>query len=173
MKKLLASALLAGLLLGTTSPVFAVEGGKEGIDTTGETPVTSTISASYLVTIPEASTIDLMDGVKTMSSSVSISELTTAGTVNVTASVTNLTLNGEPTSDDKKTLPTTITVDGDSDLSSEQSSAFQLSNDTSSQPFTVATIADSKDKFSGDYSGSINFTFDYANPIDAEVPAGE
>lgn len=163
MKKLLASALLAGLMLGTTTQVFAA-GEIEGTDTTGQTKVESTITATYSVTIPPDSTIDIMNGDKIMSTSVAITELTTAGTVNVTASVTDLTLNGEETTDSQKKLPTTIKVIGDLDTESTKLSKFKLSNDTSSQPFEVATIADSKEKFSGVYSGSINFTFDYANP---------
>ena len=111
MKKLLASALLAGLMLGTTTQVFA-------------------------------------------------------------ATVTNLTLNGEATNDTQKQLSTTIAVDGDSDPS-DQLSVFKLSNDDSLKTITVATDADSKDKFSGLYTGAVNFTFDYANPVDAEVPVAE
>lgn len=171
MKKLLASVLLAGLMLGTTTQVFAATG-TEGTTTTGKTEVTSTISATYSVTIPADSAIDLTGDNKSMTGDVVIAGLNTAGTVNVTATVTNLTLNGEATSDPKKQLPTTITVDGDSDPS-DQSSAFKLSNGTPLENITVATDADSKDKFSGLYTGAVNFTFDYANPVDAEVPVGE
>lgn len=163
MKKLLA-ALLAGLMLGTTTQVFAVEGDGEQ-----EMKVSSSIVATYSVTIPADSTIDLTGDNKSITGQVEIAGLNTAGTVNVTATVTNLTLNGEATSDPKKQLPTTITI-GDSDLSSGQSSAFKLSNGTPLESITVATDADSKDKFSGSYEGAVNFTFDYANP---EAPVAE
>ena len=162
MKKLLASALLAGLMLGTTTQVFAATGA-EGTTTTGTTEVTSTITATYSVTIPADSAIDLTGDSKSMTGKVEIADLNTAGTVDVTATVTNLTLNGEQTTDPKKQLPTTIAVEGDTNPS-EQSSAFKLSNGTTFETITVATDADSKDKFSGLYTGAVNFTFDYANP---------
>ncbi|MER2002467.1 MAG: hypothetical protein ABS862_07580 [Carnobacterium inhibens] len=171
MKKLLASALLAGLMLGTTTQVFAATGG-EGTTTTGTTEVTSTIVATYSVTIPANSAIDLTGDNKSMTGKVEIADLNTAGTVDVTATVTNLTLNGEATNDPQKQLSTTIAVDGDSDPS-DQLSVFKLSNDDSLKTITVATDADSKDKFSGLYTGAVNFTFDYANPVDAEVPIAE
>lgn len=167
MKKLLASALLAGLMLGTTTQVFAVEGDGEQ-----EMKVSSSIVATYSISIPPNSTIDLTSGTKSITESVEIAGLNTAGTVDVTATVTNLTLNGEATNDPQKQLSTTIAVDGDSDPS-DQLSVFKLSNDDSLKTITVATDADSKDKFSGLYTGAVNFTFDYANPVDAEVPVAE
>lgn len=163
MKKLLASALLAGLMLGTTTQVFAVEGDGEQ-----EMKVSSSIVATYSISIPPNSTIDLTSGTKSITESVEIAGLNTAGTVNVTATVTNLTLNGEATTDPQKQLPTTITVEGDTNPP-EQSSAFKLSFVTPSKDITVATDADSKTKFSGSYEGAVNFTFDYANP-EAPVP---
>lgn len=168
MKKLLASALLAGIVLGTASPVFAATGA-EGTATTGQSDVTSVVSATYSVTIPEDSSIDIMAGTKSTVKAVTISDLTTAGTVDVKATVTDLILAGDTTGDENKRLSTTITVVEDGETTLDQLSEFKLSNTTLTKDVTVTTDAETTNKFSGTYTGTIDFTFDYANPVNETV----
>ena len=166
MKKLLAPELVAGLLLGTTSTVFAVEGDATK-QSTGTIPLESSISASYTVTIPGALTIDLMSETPYLNaaSQVSLTELTAAGSVTVGATVTDLTLK-EGSKLANETITTTLT----NSETSESLSSFTLTNTNPTQLVKIETTEESKNNKPGDYIGSINFTFDYveADAVTAE-----
>lgn len=156
MKKLLSSALLAGLLLGTTAPVFAAETDNSVSNTT---TVNSDIAATYSVTIPAQLSIDLMSAEPNANATgtVVLDELTAAGSVTVTADVQDLALTGG-TSLANETLATTISAGTDAPA---KSSVFSLTNDLATKDITVQTTELSKDNLPGAYTGSINFTFDY------------
>lgn len=164
MKKLLASALLVGLLLGTTSPVFAEDPvlNTFGTDATDETPdggssteFTSTVVASYSVTIPSNLSIDLNgEDHESSSGDVTLDKLTAAGSVDVTVNSTEMTLAIETPSENQKI--TTKVTDGTTELNE-----FTLEN--VQEPKNIEIIADeiSALNLPGIYTGNINFTFEY------------
>jgi hypothetical protein len=172
MKKILASALLAGLLLGSTSTVFAAEDNKEvkfeaatetadQIITGGpsSTNVTSAIAASYTVTIPSALTLELNDNTYQFSSAsgnVMLTKLSAAGNISVTADATPLTLTGD-NSLANETLITTLT----NGVSEDSLGEFTLEDPDQSQTIKVGTSESSANNLPGEYSGTIDFTFKY------------
>lgn len=159
LKKLISFAVLSGLLLGTTAPVFATEiTAIEGTDSSNSTPVTSEIAATYTVTVPEALSINLMGGVSVDSGNVMLSNLTADGSVIVTATVEDLKLAGG-TGLANETLTTTIVAAGTTII--DQTSTFSLTNSAATQGIQVVTAEESKNNLPGNYTGAINFTFDY------------
>lgn len=160
MKKILVSALLVGILLGTTSPVFAAEG-----KTTQSTVVSTDIAATYTVTIPATLALDLMSAtpVTKVTGNVILENLTAAGSISVGAVVNNLTLTGG-TGLANETLTTTIAAGAETPAAS---SAFSLTNGLPTKNITVGTTELTKENLPGAYTGSILFTFDYVPDIGA------
>lgn len=162
MKKLLASALLAGLLLGTTAPVFAEEVGTKPItqvEKEGTTDLKSNIEANYLVNIPSELSIDLMNGEKTSTTgSVTLVSLTAAGSILVKPTVSNLELTtGSHANVPNETVITTLTNGAEI---SEELTDFQLVPEQV-QNIRVETTETSKENIAGSYEGSIKFVFEY------------
>ena len=157
MKKLLASALLAGLLLGTTSPVFAAEG------TTNQTiNVTSSIAATYEVTIPSDLSINLTDAeLSNNTGAVTLVNLTAAGSILVVPAITDLTLTGG-TSLSNETLDTTLTDGADTPI---DPSGFSLTNTEKVQNISVETDELSENNKPGAYTGSIIFNISYVEAV--------
>ena len=161
MKKIVATVLLSGLFLATTSPVFAETiDGVPGTQATGTTPVNSAISASYTVTIPESLSIDLMSETPDTTNAtgvVTLDSLTAAGSITVGATVDNLALTGG-TGGANEILTTTIAAGADTPANTSE---FSLTNALPTTNITVNTDELSENNLPGAYTGSINFTFDY------------
>lgn len=152
MKKIISSVLLAGLFLGGVSPVFAESG-----ESTQHTDLSSTIAATYEVSIPADLSIDLTSEEQdNATGTVELNSLTAAGEVTVAAVVQDLTTGSGLTNE---TLVTKIAV---GDEGATTSSNFSLDNGSLTKEITVSTTDSSKDKLPGEYTGAINFTFDYA-----------
>jgi len=162
MKKILATILLSGLFLATTSPVFAETiNGVSGAQSNGTTPVDSAIAATYTVTIPATLSIDLMSetpDTTNATGAVTLDDITAAGAITVGATVEDLTLTGG-TGLTNETLTTTIAAGADTPANS---SNFSLTDALPTTDITVNTAELSKNNLPGAYTGAINFTFDYA-----------
>lgn len=158
MKKLLLSALLTGLFLGTTSPVFAASGVFQ--DTTaGKTSTSSELATSYTITVPEKMTLNLLDSAEGMKDSkdIVLTELNTAGSVSVTATATSLEIVPEE-GIANKTINVSLDV---------QDVPFSLSNSDKTKAIELSTTEDSKEKIAGTYTGFINYAFKFeeATPL--------
>ena len=167
MKKVLTSALLTGLLLGATSPVFAEETtATEGIDKQASTNVSSEIVASYSVIIPSSLNIELDEANNKFSSSVdqvTLTNLSAAGQVKVVVTANDMTL-PDGAGVLNKTLTTEVLTDAGT---SAKTTTFGLTNTSKEKTIEVITTEDSDENLPGTYTGSINFTFDY-EPAAAE-----
>lgn len=168
MKKLLTSALLTGLLLGTTAPVFAEETtATEGkVDKEASINVSSEIVASYSVTIPSTLNIELDEASNEFSPStgkVTLTNLSAAGQVKVVVTANDMTL-PDGAGILNKTLTTEVSTDAGT---SAKTTTFGLTNASKEKTIEVLTTETSDENLPGTYTGSINFTFDY-EPAAAE-----
>jgi hypothetical protein len=154
MKKLVVSALLVGLLLGTTAPVFAATG-----RSTIGTNVNGTISANYVVSIPTTTTVDLTDdSLSTNNTTIKLDSLTAAGSILVTPILPMLTLS---TSENVTLFDNEKVGIELRDRSAEALTSFNLQGPTSEKIIKVVPTEESKDKIAGTYTGNITFTLDY------------
>lgn len=170
MKKLLASALLAGLMLGTTTQVFAAE------DQKTQTPVTSTFSNEFLITIPPSLTIELVeneakDGYSFVgeTSPITLNKLNSIGQVNITATTENLKRIDAPNPEDQSNiLNTQIKTGENSAVPANTPLLFSLSNaeGNKSENITIQTFDKSTDKHVGTYEGNVIFNFEYVAPAE-------
>lgn len=164
MKKLLASALLSGLLVGTTSTVFAINQDEDDEVSQDTTIITTIITTQYEVTIPAEIEIDLMDQdnrYETNIAPVTLTNLTSAGLVSVVPNASNMTLlDGEsPVTNPNSNQEIEIYLN-DGSLGSELGN-FDLSLEAPEQSIGIETSEESEDNLPGSYSGSITFTVTY------------
>jgi hypothetical protein len=166
MKKIVASVLLAGLFLGTASPVFAVETitqeTNEGTNE-GTTTLNSNVDANYSITIPSELTINLMsDSQVSDEGAIKLDTLTAAGTISVSPEVTDMTLGGKTTNVPvNETLPITLT----DTLTPDSLDVISL-NLGESQAIQVETNKTSQEVIAGTYEGNIVFSFTYEPEVE-------
>ncbi|WP_144080638.1 hypothetical protein [Carnobacterium inhibens] len=146
---------MAGLMLGTTTQVFAATG-----ETTQNIPISSEIIATYQVTIPAVPSFELTDTVNSVSNTITLDNLTAAGAVSVEASVSDLVLVGteQETALSNQRLTTTIAADAETPV---KTSSFSLTNDDPTKSIEIATTEERKNNKPGKYTGTINFKLNY------------